>query len=45
MVSGTRFLEKTFMKDTEDGEFFVKSIKLISLDIYDKLFHRHLFQT
>jgi hypothetical protein len=41
MVSGTRFLEKTFMKDTEDGEFFVESIKLISLDIFDKLFHRH----
>jgi hypothetical protein len=34
MVSGTRFLEKTFMKDTDDGEFLVKSIKLISLDIW-----------
>jgi hypothetical protein len=41
MVSGTRFLEKTFMKDTEDGKFFVESIKLISLDIFDKIFHRH----
>jgi hypothetical protein len=40
MVSGTRFLENTFMKDTEDGEFFVESIKLISLDIFDKIFHR-----
>jgi hypothetical protein len=45
MVSGTRFLEKTFMKDTEDGEFLVESIKLISLDIFDKLFHRHLCLT
>jgi hypothetical protein len=40
MASVTRFLGKTFMKDTEDGEFFVESIKLISLDIFDKIFHR-----
>jgi hypothetical protein len=33
MVSGTRFLEKTFMKDTEVGKFFLESIKLISQDI------------
>jgi hypothetical protein len=38
MVSGTRFLEKTFMKDTNDGEFFVESIKLISLDILTSYF-------
>jgi hypothetical protein len=33
MVSGTRFLEKTFMKHTECGDFFLESIKLISQDI------------
>jgi hypothetical protein len=34
MVSGTRFLEKTFMKDSVAGEFFLESIKLISQDIW-----------
>jgi hypothetical protein len=38
MVSGTRFLEKTFMKDTEGGEFFLESITLISQDIFKSYF-------